>query len=71
MACGVADREKNRFVFGARLREGFLSPWKPFDRIGGVLQKVRTALVRQAIHDRIMTFVSTSATALQRFDSRK
>ncbi|PYI47127.1 MAG: hypothetical protein DMF10_07525 [Verrucomicrobia bacterium] len=33
MARGVTDREKDRFVFSARLGERFLAPRIPIDRI--------------------------------------
>ena len=36
----IADREKDRFVFAARLGERFLAPRIPVDRVMRVLQKV-------------------------------
>ena len=45
----VADGEKNRFVFAARLGESFLAPGIPIDRVMGVLEKIRRLLVREAV----------------------
>ena len=36
----IADRQKDRFVFGPRLSKGILSPFEPFHRIFGVLLQV-------------------------------
>ena len=58
MARGVADREKDRFVVGASPGKRFIAPGIPVDRIVGVLQQIRTALVRETIHTRIMTLGS-------------
>jgi hypothetical protein len=44
MARGVANREQDRLVLLARLRQRFVSPRVPLDRILGVLQEVRTGL---------------------------
>ena len=42
----VADRKKNGPIEPFRFREGFIRPGEPVDRIVGVLQEVRTRLVR-------------------------
>ena len=49
----IADGEKDRFVFAARLGKCFLAPRKPIDRIVRVLQKIRRFLVRQPVHAQI------------------
>ena len=48
----VADREKDRLVLGAGLRERFVAPRKPVDRIVRVLQQIRAALARETVHVR-------------------
>ena len=50
MAGGVADRQEHRHVPSTRLDESLVTPWKPLDRIGGVLAQTRAALIGQAIH---------------------
>ena len=55
MAGGIADRQENRFVFGARLGERFVAPCEPVNRVAGVLQQVGTALARQPIHPQIIS----------------
>jgi hypothetical protein len=55
VAGGVSDGEKDRLVFGARSGERLIVPGKPVDGILRVLEKVRTALLREAIHQGIMT----------------
>ncbi len=45
----VADREEDRLAFRAGLRERFLAPGVPVDRVVLVLKKVRTGLGGQAI----------------------
>jgi hypothetical protein len=49
MARGVADAQEYRLVFLTCLLERFRPPWKPVDWIVGVLQKVGTCFVREAI----------------------
>ena len=46
---GITDREKDRFVFPARLRERFLAPRIPIDRIMRVLKKIWRLLVREPV----------------------
>jgi len=46
---GIADREKDRFVFPTRLRERVLAPWIPIYRIMCVLKKVWRLLVREPV----------------------
>ena len=46
----VADRQKDRLVLGARLRERLLAPGEPVHRVVGVLQQIRTALARETVH---------------------
>ncbi len=46
---GIPDAQKDGFVFGAGLREGFLAPRIPVDRIPGVLEQIRRACVYQLI----------------------
>ncbi len=46
----VADREEDRLVLVARLREGLVAPRIPVDRVVAVLVEVRAGLVGQAIH---------------------
>ena len=46
---GIADREKNRFVFASRLFERLFAPGKPFDRVIGVLKQIGRLLVSEPI----------------------
>ena len=46
---GVADAEENRFVITLRLLERLAAPWKPVDRIVGVLEQVRTGFLGESI----------------------
>ena len=46
----VADREEDRLVLGARARERVVAPGIPVHRVRGVLQKIRAALVGEAVH---------------------
>ena len=46
---GIADREKDRLVLPARLRERFFAPRIPIDRIVRVLKKVWRLLVREPV----------------------
>src|SRR5262249_2619343 len=46
-----ADRHEDGLVVAPRVCEGFLAPRIPVDRVGGVLQEVRAALVRESIHE--------------------
>ena len=46
---GIADREKDRLVLPARLRERFFAPRIPIDRIVCVLKKVWRLLVREPV----------------------
>ena len=48
----VADREQDRLVLVARLRERLLAPRVPVDRVVGVLQEVRAGLLREAVRHR-------------------
>jgi hypothetical protein len=45
VAGGVADAEKDRLIFLPGLLKGLLSPRVPVNRVVGVLQEIRTALV--------------------------
>ena len=49
MAGGVADTEKNGFVFFFSPGKSFLSPRKPIHWIMSVLQKIRAGLMNQPI----------------------
>ena len=51
VAGGVADREQDRLVLGARPRERLVAPRVPVDRVVGVLEQVRARLLGQAVHE--------------------
>ncbi len=48
----IADRQQNRFVFGAGAVECLVTPRIPIDRVVGMLQQVRTGLLRESIRAR-------------------
>ena len=50
VAGGVSDGEKDRLVFGPRPGERLVVPGEPVDGILRVLQQIRAALTREAIH---------------------
>jgi hypothetical protein len=49
VAGGVADGEEDRLVLRPRLREGFVSPRAPVDRIVRMLEEVGARFQRQAV----------------------
>ena len=49
VAGGVADREQDRLVLGARARERLLAPRIPVDRVVGVLPEVGARFLREAV----------------------
>src|SRR5215470_3481323 len=49
VARGVANRKENRFVLAPRLLESLGSPGIPIHRVVGMLEKIRTLLVKEAI----------------------
>src|ERR1051325_180827 len=49
MAGRITHAQKDRFVLAAGLVERFLSPGIPIDRVGSVLEKIRTFLPRKTI----------------------
>ncbi len=51
MTGGISDREEDRFVFLACLRESFFAPRIPIDRIVSVLEKIRRFFPREPVHD--------------------
>src|SRR5687768_9824945 len=52
MAGRVTDTEKDGFVFGARLLEGFIAPGEPIDWIVLMLEEVGRFFAREAIGER-------------------
>src|SRR5690349_11528771 len=52
MTGGIAYRQQDGFVLGARPVQRLLAPRVPIDRVRSVLQQIRAGFVRQAIgHD--------------------
>src|SRR6202011_2529523 len=54
VAGAVADAQQDRLVFGPRSRQRLLAPWIPVDRVVGMLEEVRTGLLREPICHWIM-----------------
>jgi hypothetical protein len=54
MACGVPDRDEDRDVTPAGLREGVGRPWPPVDRVLGVLLEIGRLGVGQPVHEFIL-----------------
>ena len=66
----VADREQDRLVLGAGLREGLLAPRVPVDRVVGVLEEVRAGLVGEAVRHRREVTARSSLPRRGREDAR-
>jgi hypothetical protein len=49
MACGITDRDEERFAFTARLVERLVAPGKPVNGIVRVMLEVRALRVDQTI----------------------
>ena len=49
MTGGVSNREKHRFVFFPGFVKGFVTPWVPVYGIIGVLEEIRTFLIKQTV----------------------
>ena len=49
MAGGIPDTDDDRFIFLSGPGKRILSPWQPIDRVMGMLQQVRAALLNECI----------------------
>ncbi len=65
MASGIADAQKNRFVFVVGYTEGFFASEVPVHPVLSVLEKMRTGFIGQAIwHECCVSRVPVSSSMI-------